>query len=151
MKRHWEYLKYLLRHKYFVFVACLRIGASPRLGLIHDLSKFRLSEWLPYSRCFYNVDGSKRYLETLDFNLAWNDHQKRNKHHWQYWVIFWDCGTHEPLPMPHRYVMEMVADWMGAGRAITGKWEAPEWYSKNKGNMILHDSTREAVERLLLP
>lgn len=149
MRRHINYLKYLLRHKWFVLVACWRIGASLRLGFIHDMSKFLPSEWLPYARCFYALDGSKQYREGEAFNLAWNDHQKRNKHHWQYWLITWDRGTTEPLQMPRRYALEMVADWMGAGRAITGKWETAAWYEKNKTNMQLHPVTRAQVEALL--
>ena len=149
MKRHWNYLKYLLRHKWFVLVACRRIGAPLWLGIIHDLSKFRPSEWIPYARCFYAPDGSKQYNEGDAFNQAWNDHQKRNKHHWQRWLITWDRGTTEPLEMPRRYVLEMVADWMGAGRAITGQWETAEWYQKNRDNIQLHPATRRLVEWLL--
>lgn len=151
--RHLNYLKYLLRHKWFVYVAALRLKDAPTELLwrviVHDLSKFLPSEWLPYARCFYAPDGSKQYKEGPDFTLAWNDHQKRNKHHWQYWLITWDRGTSEPLPMPEIFVWEMVADWMGAGRAITGKWETGEWYEKNKGNMQLHPATRSQVEAVL--
>lgn len=149
MGRHWSYLKYVLRHKWFVLLASRKIGAPLYQAITHDLSKFRLSEWLPYARCFYASDGSKQYVEGFDFTLAWNDHQKRNKHHWQYWVIGWDRGTFEPLLMPRKYVLEMVADWMGAGRAITGKWETAEWYGKNKSNMQLHNGTRFEVEVIL--
>ncbi|GFE58515.1 hypothetical protein [Geobacter sp. AOG1] len=35
---------------------------------------------------------------------------------------------------------------MWAGRAITGKLEAAEWYEKNKEKMQLHILTREFVE-----
>ena len=149
MRRHLNYLKYLLRHKWFVLVACWRIGASMRLGILHDWSKFLPSEWLPYARCFYAPDGTKRYKEAAEFTFAWNDHQKRNRHHWQYWVIGWDRGTTEPLQMPRRYVLEMVADWMGAGRAITGEWETAVWYEKNGSNMQLHPVTRAQVESIL--
>lgn len=149
MKRHWNYLKYVLRHKWFVLVASIKIGAPIWAAITHDLSKFRPSEWMPYARAFYAPDGTSQYVESRAFTRAWNDHQKRNKHHWQYWLITWDRGTTEPIPMPNNAVLEMVADWMGAGRAITGKWEAKEWYEKNKGNMILTPSTRQCVEVIL--
>lgn len=54
-----------------------------------------------------------------------------------------------PLPMPERYAREMVADWMGAGRAITGRWETPTWYAQNRHNMVLHPDTRAYVEQNL--
>ena len=147
--RHLNYLKYVLRHKWFVLLASIRIGAPLWGAIIHDLSKFRPSEWIPYARCFYAPDGSKQYKEDLTFAVAWNDHQKRNKHHYQYWVILWDRGEYETLDMPRKYILEMVADWMGAGRAITGRWEVKEWYEKNKGNIKLSPSTRKTVDILI--
>lgn len=147
--RHVNYGRYVLRHKWFVLIACRRIGASLWLGIIHDWSKFRPSEWLLYAQAFYASDGSKQYVESPAFARAWNDHQKRNKHHWQRWLIVWDRGDTEALPMPRKYVLEMVADWMSAGRAITGKWEAKEWYLKNRDKIQLHTETRKQVELVL--
>ena len=149
--RHINYLKYILKHKWFVFLACLRIAPIKLLwfSVIHDISKFLPSEWWAYARTFYKSDGSKQYNETQEFTIAWNNHQKRNKHHWQYWLITWDRGTTEAIPMPNIYISEMIADWFGAGRAITGKWEAPQWYQKNKDKIILHPDTRSIVESIL--
>jgi len=149
MKRFWSYLKYVVRHKWFVLVAGNRIGASYWRLLIHDASKFLPSEWLPYSRTFYKPDGSNQYVESPEFNMAWLMHQHRNKHHWQYWILKMDCGLVEPLPMPTKYIYEMVADWMGAGRAITGKWEVREWYEKNKNEILLSKRTKLMVEFIL--
>ena len=149
MKRHLNYLKYVFRHKWFVLLASIRIGAPLWSAITHDMSKFLPSEWMPYARTFYDSDGSKQYVESDGFARAWNDHQKRNKHHWQYWLITWDRGNTEPLPMPTNCIYEMVADWMGAGRAITGKWESKEWYEKNKTVIILTDDARSIVEQIL--
>jgi len=149
MKRHWSYLKYVLRHRWFVFVASWRISSSIWLALIHDMSKFRPSEWFSYANTFYKFDGSKQYKETPAFNRSWLLHQHRNPHHWQHWVLRQDNGPDIPIKMPDRYALEMVADWMGAGRAITGKWECAEWYEKNKDKIVLHDDTRWLVEHTL--
>jgi hypothetical protein len=54
-----------------------------------------------------------------------------------------------PLEMPERYVREMLADWDGAGRAITGKSDPGGWYDRNRNKMILHENTRYLVARLL--
>ena len=51
--------------------------------------------------------------------------------------------------MPEKYAREMVADWAGAGRAITGKWETLEWYKKNQEKILLHPETRSLVESIL--
>ena len=149
MRRYIKYLQYVLKHKWFVLIASIKIKAPIWGAITHDLSKFRPSEWFPYAHTFYAKDGSKQYCEGPTFAQAWNHHQKRNKHHYQYWMITWDRGNTEPLPMQKKYILEMVADWMGAGRAITGKWETSEWYNKNKGNIKLHPKTRIVVEHLL--
>jgi hypothetical protein len=85
----------------------------------------------------------------MDFALAWNYHQKRAKHHWQYWVLTWDRGDSVPLPMPDKYAREMVADWWGAGKAITGNWDAQIWYLKHRGVIKLHEDTTKRVNAIL--
>ena len=149
IKRHWNYLKYVLRHKYFVIKALQKLDFPVIYGLMHDMSKFKPSEWFPYAACFYKPNGDKQYDETEAFNQAWNYHQKSNKHHWQYWFITMDRGESKALQMPQRYIKEMIADWLGAGKAIHGKWEVKEWYQKNKDNMVLHPNTRNIVEYYL--
>jgi hypothetical protein len=150
MKRHLNYLKYLLRHKWFVFVACRACGVPFWQAILHDWHKFLPSEWGPYLRTFYAPDGSTQYKESPEFAASWNLHQKRARHHWQFWVMYWDRGDADALPMPERYVREMVADWWGAGRAITGKWDALVWYFNNTSKMFMHQETRELVKNILL-
>lgn len=146
MPRHWQYLKYVLRHKWYVLQECIKLGVPIWIAILHDWDKFMPDEWIPYAKTFYNKDGSKRYQEFPEFAVAWNLHQKRNKHHWQHWLLTWDRGESEPLPMPDVYRREMLADWRGAGRAITGKDEAGDWYTKNKDKMKLHPETRQWIE-----
>jgi hypothetical protein len=38
---------------------------------------------------------------------------------------------------------------MGAGRAITGRWECAEWYAKNRDKIVLHENTRRIVDGIL--
>lgn len=156
MKRHWAYFKYVVRHKWFVFLACVQYGLWWR-GLKHDWSKFLPVEWESYAHSFYNRDGSKRDWKTrdpfdkLEFDIAWNHHQKINDHHWQFWCLITDSDEprYRALPMPEKCIREMVADWVGAGRAITGKIEVCDWYSKNAEKMLLHPQVRLRVEQLL--
>lgn len=167
MKIYLQYLRYILLHKWFVFVAGLKVKAPLWLLFIHDWSKFLPSEFIPYAQYFYNKE--KQAMEGLvaiglfglaelapwgfyikdHFNMAWLLHQRRNPHHWQYWYLVQDNDPDFPLPMPEKYAREMVADWAGAGRAITGMWETSAWYEKNKENILLHPDTRIFVESLL--
>ena len=165
MKKHLNYLRYVLRHKWYVFLWCVHYGI-PFAGIVHDLSKFHSREWFPYVDKFYggpwpeeNTAGMKYYLSDpwygtqrwvdARFDAAWNHHQKRNPHHHQYWVLREDSGKVKCLPMPDRYRREMLADWNGAGEAINGKTDTRKWYLKNRANMLLHPDTRLWVERML--
>ena len=162
LKAHWGYAKYLARHKWFVFVAGLRTKAPLWRLVIHDWSKFMPCEWFPYAALFYGPDGYKSAArkETLEANLrfvktqaafdrAWLHHQHFNPHHWQHWVLREDDGRTKYLEMPTHFTREMVADWCGAGRAITGKWEVWKWYEKNHERILLHENTKQLVNILI--
>ena len=161
-RAHWKYLRYLARHKWFVLVASLRLRVSLWRMLKHDWHKFLPSEWFAYAAYFYGPTVAMKDSEPDDyrywsargpvesaFDRAWNLHQKRADHHWQFWVLLKDDGTTKALEMPEAAVREMVADWYGAGRAITGKWEAPVWFQKNRSRMQLAPATAERVGELL--
>ena len=146
MRRHYKYLSYVLRHKWFVLLAGLKLRVPIHLLILHDISKFYPSEWFAYARTFYSPSGKGQFESGTSFDMAWNAHQKRNKHHWQYWMLNMDDGGRKCLPMPPRYRKEMLADWMGAGRAITGTDNTLEWYTNNRHKMKLHPETRTWIE-----
>lgn len=208
MKKHLKYLKYLLVHKWYVMIECWKYGLIWR-GIKHDWSKFLPSEWFPYVEYFYGEKEDTGRLVTKNgvlvpeflppvgakvaFNEAWNHHQKRNRHHWQYWLLtqdqpnpqmiptshdggmthlyitasysgqvaaviyderikdVTDFGAREELlkqlrqvpvalPMPDADRKEMLADWIGAGKA-QGNPYVWEWYEKNRDNINLHFDT----------
>lgn len=160
--KHFKYLLYIVRHKWFVFQECRKRGIVWR-GLIHDWSKLLPDEWIPYANYFYGkyptneewknafkygilLGKTKENIEE-DFYKAWNKHQKRNKHHWQYWIVKLDNGSESILRIPQKYVKEMISDWIGAGRAINGKNDVKEWYIKNYENIRLHPETRKEVDK----
>ena len=136
---------------------------------MHDLSKLRPSEFIPYANFFYGKKeddiSTKRddtgYYKPTDtgdaaFDYAWLLHQKRNKHHWQWWVLPEDDGGVKVLEMAPKYRLEMLCDWIGAGKA-QGYFSPEEdplretrnWYKKNKDKMQLHPNTREWLEKEL--
>lgn len=145
---HYRYGKYVVRHKWFVFLAGLKTRAPLWRLLIHDWSKLTPAEWTPYVRSFYGPQPRTPEVKAA-FDRAWLHHQHRNPHHWQHYLLREDSGTLKTLPIPQGFVREMVADWMGAGRAITGRWEVVEWYAKNRDTIQLAESTRYDVETLL--
>jgi len=48
--------------------------------------------------------------------------------------------------MPEVYIKEMLADWHGAGKAITGKDNIKKWYIDNYYNIQLHRDTRTYID-----
>ena len=161
--KYYKYLHYLFRHKYYVAIECFKYGLYWR-GIIHDWSKFLPSEFFPYIQSFYGefqpecpvysgpVDWQKKqYLEktSKNFDRAWIHHQHLNKHHFQHWILREDSGQNKILEMPYKYAIEMFCDWVGAGIAITGKRDIVEWYEKNKEVILLHENTRNFVEKLI--
>ena len=54
--------------------------------------------------------------------------------------------------MHHKYYKEMLADWKGAGRAITGSKDPNEcknWYLKNRDKIKVHSAVRTWIEMSL--
>jgi hypothetical protein len=147
------FLNYLIRHKWHVFVECCRYGV-PWRGICHDISKFLPNEFIAYANHYYNNHISFQQniiatdIEKSPYYLAWLIHQKRNRHHWQWWILHGENNNPRVIPMPEKYIKEMVADWRGAGRA-QGQPDTLAWYQANKNKMILDKSTRIKVEQLL--
>ena len=141
MRYRLRYLWQVSRHKWFVFVECCRHGIPVR-GLLHDMSKFLPSEFFPYAAYFYGPDARK---DSSAFDLAWLKHQKRNPHHWQWWLLPMDDGGTQALPMSEGARLEMLCDWIGAGRAYGGN-DVSAWYAANRDKQTLHADTRFWVD-----
>lgn len=145
-----KYFSYLFRHKWYVFLECLKYNLVWQ-GIVHDFSKFFPDELIPYALFFYGGDTRKDRFYTPDqgtyeFNVAWLKHQNRNPHHWQYWVLQKDNGRVMTLEMPDKCRKEMLCDWKGAGKA-QGRDDVLEWYTKNKDKMELGKETRNWIEK----
>lgn len=163
------YLKSLLRHKWFVFLAGLKTGVPIWRLIVHDWSKFLPSEFIPYARHFFGkypenseVPQILRQLPSWtgrtkeqvkdSFDRAWLLHQNRNPHHWQFWILVYDDEPEKvkALQMPETYVREMIADWMGASMTYTGSWDMTEWLGKNGPRTIMHEATVRETHTLLI-
>lgn len=151
IKPHLQYLWYVLRHKWYVLLAGLKLNVPLWQLIVHDASKFSAIEWSPYVNRFYGakpvVLGTTGYMhksgDDLDFDAAWEHHWRNNPHHWQYWL---DNGI--PAEMPEVFIREMVADWRGAG-LTQGKPDLREWYTANRDKIVLAPRTRQLAERFI--
>lgn len=124
MNRYWEHLKTVCRHRYYVFKECAACGIGFQ-GFIHDLSKFSPTEFISSARYYQgNRSPIEAEKEVLGYSAAWLHHKGCNKHHWEYWTDFDATDGHVlAAEIPIRYVIEMVCDWIGAGKAYNkDKW-----------------------------
>ncbi len=140
-------IRYIFKHKYLVFVECCKLGI-PLRGLLHDLSKFKPDEFIPYMQKFYLKNANSE-----EFRLAWVKHLHRNPHHWQYWVSIgkpsmvdpYDLDRLSPIEMPEEYRKEMLADWRAIAKG--GGTSVKEFYQRNKNKIVLHYETRLWLEK----
>jgi len=144
-----KYFGYVLKHKAYVFVECLKLGI-PLKGLTHDMSKFSKDEWDGYVRTFISKDKSEETKKLFDY--AWLHHQHINPHHWQFWLqvsgLNGGGNTVQARPMSDVFIKEMLADWRAMARNF-GNDSIYEWYQENKEFMVLHSETRRTLHSLM--
>lgn len=147
------HLKTVLTHKWWVFYYCCKFR-MPLRGLLHDLSKFSPVEFFEsvkyYSGTRSPIDACK---EDIGWSKAWMHHKGRNKHHYEYWQDNFDNGG-EPLLMPFEQSVEMLCDYLAAGRAYNGKkftftGEYTWWLMKRQKPLAMHPVNKLFIEGML--
>ena len=145
IKNTFRHLGKILKHKYWVFHYCCKAGI-PWRGIKHDLSKFSPTEFWESVRYYQGnrspIDACK---EDKGVSKAWLHHKGRNTHHYEYWEDNFDKGG-QPLVMPYKDAVEMLCDYLGAGRAYMGKdfsyqKEYEWWRNKCKHPLAMHLDT----------
>lgn len=142
-------IKRIVRHKYYVAKYCFQIGLYWQ-GITHDLSKF---SWIEFSRAVKYWDDNRSSLSNersiLGFSRTFLHHRGRNPHHYEYWIYALDRGG-KPAPMPYKYVLELICDYLGA--AITygaDPRKEIEWWKENEPNMLIHPDTKTLITIVL--
>ena len=153
-KKAWGHLKTITRHRFLVMVGCFRVGLI-RQGLTHDLSKYSPTEFLEGAR-YYQGNRSPNAAEREDkgYSEAWMHHKGRNRHHYEYWTdMNRQTKCYESVPMPKRYLAEMVMDRIAACKTYEGKAytqaSALNYFLKSRERELMHPKTREELEALL--
>lgn len=140
-----DYFWLTLKHKWYILIASRIVGkVSLWQALKHDMSKFSHVEYSGYQQRFFgNADNPEGFAK------AWLHHENYNPHHWGYWIPRSGKYAGQPLPMPESYIREMLADWMGAGRAYGGSWDMSDWLSKNLSRIQVHSDTKMQIIQIL--
>lgn len=150
------HLRTVMRHRRLVAKGCFRVGLY-RQGMLHDMSKFSPTEFFAGVRYFQgNRSPNTAERETKGYSAAWLHHKGRNRHHYEYWT---DYSTHgvpgemSPVPMPDRYVAEMIMDRIAASKVYKGADYTDacplEYYYQGTQNAAIHPQTREKLLKYL--
>ena len=132
----------IVTHKFWVAFYCFQLGLYWQ-GLIHDLSKF---SWTEFSRSMKFWDDNKSSLanerELLGYSETFLHHRGRNPHHYEYWIHSLDNGG-IPAPMPKKYALELVCDYLAACRTYgSNPRNEYEWWSQNSKSMRIAEQTK---------
>lgn len=155
LKNFFGHLRTVVKHRWFVFLHCYYAGI-PLQGLIHDLSKFSPVEFFEGVK-YYQGDKSpiNACKEANGYSMAWFHHKGRNKHHFEYWIDYMDDGG-KSIQMPYKYALELICDFLGAGKAYNGKNftyrnELDWWLTRltSKPNMLINEQTKLFITMMM--
>lgn len=149
------HIKTVCRHRHCVIKHCFKAGI-PFRGLVHDLSKFSPTEFVPGVR-YYTGTRSPNEAERKDrgFSTAWMHHKGRNRHHFEYWTDYHpETKRMEPVKMPAVFVIEMFCDRVAASKIYQGKKYTDshpyEYFLRGKPTRVIHPESSELLEKLLI-
>ena len=144
----------ITHHRHLVMRGCFRVGLY-RQGLCHDLSKYSPTEFWTGVR-YYQGTRSPNAAEREEkgYSEAWMHHKGRNRHHFEYWTdLNMQTGRYEPVPMPPRYLAEMVMDRIAACKTYQGAAYADasplEYFERARETRLFHPKTGRQLTFLL--
>ena len=144
-------------HRRLVRKYCFKLGLY-RQGMMHDLSKYSPSEFIPGVKYYQDGHRSPNNAQREDEGVskAWLHHKGRNKHHFEYWI---DYGQ-EPgagmqgTKMPVKYVVEMFCDRIAACKTYYKENyndSMPfEYFNKNRKHYMMHPESMELLGKMLI-
>ena len=134
----WKHFCTITHHRILVMKGCFRVGLIWQ-GLAHDLQH-----------------GHKNAGEHQEkgYSEAWMHHKGRNRHHYEYWTdMNRFTRVYESVPMPRKYLVEMVMDRIAACRTYQGKAytdaSALIYFDKSAEKQLMHQQTRQELGHIL--
>jgi len=150
----WMHFKTITWHRWLVRDGCFRVGLYWQ-GLTHDLSKYSPTEFCSGVR-YFQGDRSPNAAEReqIGFSIAWMHHKGRNRHHYEYWTdMNLKTRKYESVPMPRKYLVEMVMDRRAACMVYQGKAYHPssalEYLERSKERVLMHPQTLQELTYIL--
>ena len=150
----WQHFVTITKHRWLVRSGCFKVGLYWR-GLTHDLSKYMPTEFWVGARYFQGVRSpNAAEREDKGYSEAWMHHKGRNRHHYEYWTdMNRETKVYESVPMPRKYLVEMVMDRIAACRTYQGKAytdaSALIYFDKSAEKQLMHQQTRQELGHIL--
>ena len=150
----WRHFLTITKHRLLVCAGCFRVGLYWQ-GLTHDLSKYSPTEFLIGAK-YYQGTRSPNAAEREDkgYSEAWMHHKGRNRHHYEYWTdMSPQTRCYESIPMPRKYLVEMVMDRRAACMTYQGKdyqdGSALAYFQRSRERQLMHPQTCQELEYIL--
>ncbi len=150
----WQHFKTITKHRWLVRSGCFKVGLYWQ-GLLHVLTKYAPTEfWVgaKYYQGTRSPNAAER--ETKGYSEAWMHHKGRNRHHYEYWTdMSMQTRNYESVPMPRKYLVEMVMDRIAACKTYQGKDYTPGsalvYFDKSREKSLMHPQTRQELGYIL--
>ena len=154
MLKAWKHFKTITWHRWLVRQGCFKVGLYWQ-GLIHDLSKYSWTEFSVGAK-YYQGTKSPNPVErsVKGYSEAWMHHKGRNRHHYEYWTDMNPITkVYESVPMPRKYLVEMVMDRIAACRTYQGKDYTSAspliYFDRSAEKSLMHEQTRKELSYIL--
>ena len=150
----WRHFCTITKHKWLVLGGCFRVGLYWQ-GITHDLSKYSPVEFWNGAR-YYQGFKSPNTAERDDkgYSEAWMHHKGRNRHHYEYWTdMNRQTRTYEPIPMPRKYLVEMVMDRRAACMTYQGSAYRDDsslvYFDRSREKDLMHPKSNKELRYIL--
>jgi hypothetical protein len=150
IKSFFGHIRNILVHKYLVIYYGRKLNIGIWQLLMHDISKFSPIEFLESVKYYQGTSSPIPVSKKINgYSCAWQHHKGHNPHHYEYWVDNFDTGL-TTIPMPYKYLSELVADWMAAGRTYNGRDfsfnKQCDWWADKRNSICMHPATILALD-----
>ncbi len=150
----WKHFLTVTRHRWIVRGGCFQVGLIWQ-GLTHDLSKYSFTEFSTGAKYFQGTRSpNAAEREAVGYSEAWMHHKGRNRHHYEYWTDMHPVTKkYEAVPMPRKYLVEMVMDRRAACIVYQGKNYHPssalEYLEGSRDRLLMHPETLRQLTYIL--
>ena len=144
----------ITRHRWLVRQGCFQVGLIWQ-GLTHDLSKYSVTEFSVGAKYYQgNRSPNAKERDVKGYSEAWMHHKGRNRHHYEYWTdMHPETKRYESVPMPRKYLVEMVMDRRAACMVYEGEkydsGSALRYFERSRERLLMHPQTQQELSYLL--